>query len=1040
MRFRRLLVVCGLAAATAHLSAGAPPSAPKDAALTAAAPKDAALTAVERFPVEGRTAYRVYTDRDGLPQNAISALAWDRQHVLWVGTKDGPAFANGRTFTPFELPNRRASSNVSTLVATKDGSLWFGTDGGGLVRLSNGAMTVHDKRSGLVGDRILSFLEDRAEAGVLWVGTTDGLSRWDGRSFTTVYQGAGMEGRVRSLAQSELGPRADLLIGTRSGLRRLVGSKIVADDGLPQKGINTFLEATSVDGVRRLLCGTDTGLFEWREDQWKRVVDAPSLTNQVVFGLLETKTASGSPVLWVGTVHGLARCENGRWTIEGTRFGEPLRGIWSFLAGESPSDPVWIGTSGNGLVRMRNGVWRSVDRSDGLPMDSVYTLLETTGPEPALWVGTAAGGLTRFSAGGPRNYPDVEAPRALLEMPGPGGPTLWAGAFLGLFRLEGDTFRRVDREAGLSSGIRSLYRTTGEDGSPVLLVGTLEGLARLEHGTWTVLGKKDGLPDETIRCILETREPDGVRSLWLGTDAGLLRVRNGVITQENMANGLPNDQILCVKEVRSGKLRRLWIGTAGGGAAYRDLDASEHLPARWTVLSDVSSPPLPNNTVYRIEEDSRGRLYLFTNRGIARCTREGLDAFRIFTFTTEDGLPSNECNTGASLVDSQGRIWAGTIAGAAVFDPSAEFEDRRSKPLQIDRLLVAGREVAGREVAGRELPERASLDLAHDERPVSFRYVLRSYVREGDTRYRTRLVGLDEVAAEWTPGNEKLFEFLPAGSYTFQLWGRDYAGNESGPVEVAIRVRPAPWRTGWALSLYGLGLAGALWGGLRLRERALRTRAEVLEATVRERTAELSQKGELLALRTEELERANQELARLASHDALTGIANRRTFDQMLEGHCGLSRRSKEPLSLLIVDIDRFKDLNDRLGHLAGDACLRGVAQTLDRSVSRAADLVARYGGEEFAVLLPGTSAEGAALVAEKLRAEVETFGRNEWRGAGAPPTVSIGVAALVPENADGEPLADAGRRDLIARADAALYAAKAAGRNRVVVSGDRAL
>ncbi len=1006
MRFPWLLVVCGLA--TADPSAAAP--------------------SPELVPVEGRSAYRVYTDRDGLPQNAINALAWDRQHVLWVGTKDGPAFANGRTFTPFELPNRRASSHVSTLLTAKDGALWFGTDGGGLVRLASGAMTVYDKRNGLVGDRILSFLEDRAEAGVLWAGTTEGLSRWDGRTFTTVYQGSGMAGRVRSLAQSDLGPKADLLIGTRSGLVRLVDSKIVVDDGLPKKGINTFLEATSVDGVRRLLCGTDTGLFEWREDQWKRVVDAPSLTNQVVFGLLETKTANGTPVLWVGTVHGLARCEKGRWSIEGTRFGEPLRGVWSFLAGESPSDPAWIGTSGNGLVRMRNGVWRSVGQSDGLPMDSVYTLLETTGSEPALWVGTAAGGLTRFAEGGFRNYPDVEAPRALLEMPGPNGPTLWAGAFLGLYRLEGETFQRVDRVAGINSGIRSLYRTTGDDGSPVLLVGTLEGLARLERGTWTVLGKKDGLPDETIRCILETQEPDGVRSLWLGTDAGLLRVRKGVITQESTANGLPNDQILCVKEVRSGSLRRLWIGTAGGGAAYRDLEAPTG--ARWTVLSDVSSPPLPNNTVYRIEEDSRGRLYLFTNRGIARCTREGLEAFRIFTFTTEDGLPSNECNTGASLVDSQGRIWAGTIAGAAVFDPDAEFEDRRSKPLQIDRLLVSGR----------ELSERASLDLAHDERPVSFRYVLRSYVREGDTRYRTRLVGLDEVATEWTAGNEKLYEFLPAGSYTFQLWGRDYAGNTSGPVAVSIRVRPAPWRTGWALGLYGLALAGALWGALRLRERALRTRARLLQATVRERTAELSQKGELLAQRTEELERANQELARLASHDALTGIANRRTFDQMLEGHCGLARRSKEPLSLLIVDIDRFKDLNDRLGHLAGDACLRGVAQTLDRSVSRAADLVARYGGEEFAVLLPGTTAEGAALVAEKLRAEVEAFGRNEWKGAGAPPTVSIGVAALVSEDANGEPLADAGRRDLIARADAALYAAKAAGRNRFVVSGDRAL
>jgi ligand-binding sensor domain-containing protein len=254
-------VVCGLAAATV---AAAPP----------AAPKDAALTAAELVPVEGRSAYRVYTDRDGLPQNAINALAWDRQHVLWVGTRTGPRSRTGAR-SPFELPNRRASSHVSTLLTAKDGALWFRTDGGGSCASPNGAMTVYDKKSGLVGDRILSFLEDRERARVLWAGTTEGLSlgRTDVHHRVPGKRNGGPRPQPRAVGS---GSNADLLIGTRSGLVRLVG-EIVVDDGLPKKGINTFLEATSVDGVRRLLCGTDTGLFEWREDQWKRVVDAPSL-------------------------------------------------------------------------------------------------------------------------------------------------------------------------------------------------------------------------------------------------------------------------------------------------------------------------------------------------------------------------------------------------------------------------------------------------------------------------------------------------------------------------------------------------------------------------------------------------------------------------------------------------------------------------------------------------------------------------------------------------------------------------------------------
>ena len=555
-------------------------------------------------------------------------------------------------------------------------------------------------------------------------------------------------------------------------------------------------------------------------------------------------------------------------------------------------------------------------------------------------------------------------------------------------------------------------RTTATDGSPVLWVGTLGGLARLADGRWSVIDERAGLIDLTIRSLAETEDAGGLRSIWMGTDAGVARLREGTVTMEGTEDGLPNLQIHCLKESRAGGRRRLWAGTVGGGAAYRDLDLPPGQRARWVTLSDSTSPALPNNTVYRIEEDAKGLLYLFTNKGVARLTPDGKGSFTVFTFTTEDGLPSNECNTGASMVDSQGRIWAGTIAGAAVFDPAAAFSDRSKKPLRIEAIRVAGRNVT---------PSSGPFDLAFDERPVSFDYVLLSYVHEADTRYRTRLVGLDAAPGDWTSAHEKAYEYLPAGSYTFQLWARDYAGNESGPLELTLRVRPAPWRTPVAYGAYLVAIAGAVWGALRLRDRSHRKLAATLQAMVRERTAELD-------LKTAELERANSVLERLAAHDGLTGVANRRTFDQALEAHWSLARRTGEPVALLMVDVDRFKELNDRCGHQAGDECLRGVAQTLSKGLGRPADLVARYGGEEFVVLLPGTSPEGAALVAERLRLEVEAFGRGSWDGQGAAPTVSVGVVASVPPT--GTPA-----EWLVSLADQALYAAKRQGRNRVVVA-----
>jgi len=193
-------------------------------------------------------------------------------------------------------------------------------------------------------------------------------------------------------------------------------------------------------------------------------------------------------------------------------------------------------------------------------------------------------------------------------------------------------------------------------------------------------------------------------------------------------------------------------------------------------------------------------------------------------------------------------------------------------------------------------------------------------------------------------------------------------------------------------------------------------------ATVNERLAETSR---LLELKGRALEEANEHLARaietlhhISTQDGLTGVSNRRHFDDTLAIEWRRAARKPGPLALLIADIDSFKAFNDSAGHQAGDDCLRRVAQAMRGSVHRAADLVARYGGEEFAVLLPDTDLESARRIAETLRQRVEELGLV---------TVSIGIASDVPAR-DGS-----GVEELIGRADAALYEAKRRGRNQVV-------
>jgi len=163
-------------------------------------------------------------------------------------------------------------------------------------------------------------------------------------------------------------------------------------------------------------------------------------------------------------------------------------------------------------------------------------------------------------------------------------------------------------------------------------------------------------------------------------------------------------------------------------------------------------------------------------------------------------------------------------------------------------------------------------------------------------------------------------------------------------------------------------------------------------------------------------------LEHLGVTDGLTGIHNRRFFDEVLPREVSRSQRLGTPMALLMVDIDRFKRFNDRHGHQVGDEALRGVARTLAQHL-RAMDFVARYGGEEFAVVLPGADRNSALKAAERLRLAVESAaigaaGESEWL------TVSIGSAAYPSDANDAV--------SLVAAADAALYAAKQAGRNTV--------
>jgi len=208
------------------------------------------------------------------------------------------------------------------------------------------------------------------------------------------------------------------------------------------------------------------------------------------------------------------------------------------------------------------------------------------------------------------------------------------------------------------------------------------------------------------------------------------------------------------------------------------------------------------------------------------------------------------------------------------------------------------------------------------------------------------------------------------------------------------------------LCIVGIGFS-ILMDELRMRERGL-------EARVRQRT--------------HELEDSNSKLAMLSQTDGLTGIANRRRFDEVLAAEWSRARRSGQSLALAMLDVDYFKAYNDTYGHQCGDDCLRAIAGLIGANLRRAGDLAARYGGEEFAVIAPMPDRDGALGIAEAIRRALEQLSLPHAASPFKVVTASIGIAIVVPGNNDTS-------QGLLHMADAALYQAKQQGRNQVVLA-----
>ena len=243
------------------------------------------------------------------------------------------------------------------------------------------------------------------------------------------------------------------------------------------------------------------------------------------------------------------------------------------------------------------------------------------------------------------------------------------------------------------------------------------------------------------------------------------------------------------------------------------------------------------------------------------------------------------------------------------------------------------------------------------------------------------------------------------------------SGSAIGVLLIAI---PAIWLTAQDRGSFSASQTGSLASGMLLLQCFLCVLLVVVYAV----SAALAERDRL----QRDILEAYHQADVMAGLDHMTGLANRRTFDKELSREWRRAVRERTSLSLLMVDIDYFKLYNDHYGHVAGDECLRTIAALLAKTMVRSNDLAARYGGEEFAIILPGSNAEGALMIAERLRDTIARANLRHDHSSRGTITVSIGVASAVPLRTMDE-------TQLVQAADKALYLAKRNGRNLVAVS-----
>ncbi len=774
-------------------------------------------------------------------------------------------------------------NGVNAIAQTPDGYLWLGTEEG-LVRFDGARFTVFDRRTTpeIRNNFIMALHADRA--GDLWIGTFGGgLLRLRKGRFELFTKKDGLSNdRIRSIHEDRAGT---IWIATGGGglskYEKGRFSALTTKDGLASDRVWSVAE----DARGRLVIGTFGGGLQFLEGG---VLSAQSLGPVAAAAFVRPVCLDREGNLWVGTDGGgLYRIRKGEVRSFGVAEGLTSPLVRALCADRNGN--LWVGTDGAGLFRYQGGRFEPFTTKDGLANDFILSLFEDR--EGSLWIGTSGGGLARLRDGKLTNLTTRQGlghdvVRAVIE---DHAGALWAGTTGGGVTRFADgkatTLRTAD---GLVS---DLVFALHEDRAGRLWIGTDgAGVNVLERGRLRRLTTADGLVNDRIRAICDDR--DG--NVWIGTISGLSRYRDGSFTSFTTKEGLAGS---AVRSLLSGRDGSLWIGTDGGGlgrlkdgkfSSWKTADGlssarvfSLHEDERGTLwigtsggglnrLSGgklraiTSADGLLDDVVFQILDDGAGFLWMSCNRGIFRVSRDELDRFADGHLSRVKSQAFGRSDGMASAECSGGSPAGWRTRDGRLFFPTIKGVTSVDPARLTTNRIVPSVLVEELLVDGRPVPIGDGLRLEPGTERLELHYTATSLRVPQKVRFRYRLEGFDRDWVDAGTRRSATYTNLPHGPYTFHV----VACNDDDlwnekGAIFAFSMQPHYYQTWWFYSLCALGVAAVGAGIQQARVGQLKTRQRELVRLVDEKTNDVRRANENLQSANQRLLEAQEKISRL---------------------------------------------------------------------------------------------------------------------------------------------------------------------------------